>query len=59
MVHFIIIKKILLFLIPIFLFYFLRKMGKRKQSKKKSRLNGFDKSKIVEGEIIDESSRNC
>jgi len=46
MIQFIIIKKILLFLTPIFFFYFLRKMGKRENLKKKSHLSEFDKSKI-------------
>ena len=58
MIQFIIIKKILLFLTPIFFFYFLRKMGKRENLKKKSHLSEFDKSKIVEGEIVDENSSN-
>ena len=58
MIPFVIIRKILLFLAPIFLFYFLRKMGKRVQPKRKSHLSDFDKEKIVEGEIVDEGSRN-
>jgi len=58
MIQFIIIKKILLFLTPIFFFYFLRKMGKRKQSKRKSYLSNFDKEKIIDGEIVDENSSN-
>ena len=58
MIQFIIIKKILLFLTPIFLFYFLRKMGKRKQFKRKSYLSNFDKEKIIDGEIVDENSSN-
>jgi len=58
MIQFIIIKKILLFLAPIFLFYFLRKMGKREQSKRKSYLSNFDKEKIIDGEIVDENSSN-
>ena len=48
-----IIKKLLLFLAPIFLFYFLRKMGKRENLKKKSHLSEFDKGNIIEGEIVD------
>lgn len=54
MIPLIIIKKILLFLAPLFVLYLLRKMGKREQSKKKSHLSNFDKEKIVEGEIVDE-----
>ena len=53
MIQFIIIKKILLFLVPIFLFYFLRKMGKGEQPKRKSHLPDFDKEKIVDGEIVE------
>jgi len=58
MIQFIIIKKILLFLAPLFAFYLLRKMGKGGQLGRKSKLSDFDKSQIVEGEIIDESSGN-
>lgn len=58
MIQFIIIKKILLFLAPMFLFYFLRKMGKGRQLGRKSKLSDFDKSQIVEGEIVDENSSN-
>ena len=58
MIPLIIIKKILLFLTPIFLFYFLRKMGKREQSNRKSYLSNFDKEKIIDGEIVDENSSN-
>lgn len=58
MIPLIIIKKILLFLAPLFVFYLLRKMGKREQSKKKSHQSNFDKEKIVEGEIVDENSSN-
>ena len=53
MIPLLIIKKILLLLAPIFLFYFLRKMGKGGQLGRKSKLSEFDKSKIVEGEIVD------
>ena len=54
MIQFIVIKKILLFLAPLFLFYLLRKIGKREQPKKKSHLSDSDKEKIVEGDIVDE-----
>ncbi len=55
MIQFIIIRKVLLSLVPLILFYLLRKMG-NKQPKRKSHLSEFDKSQIVEGEIVDESS---
>ena len=66
MIQFIIIRRILLSLAPIFLFYLLRKMGKERQPKKKSQLSDVDpstglrtsKSQIVEGEIIEESNSN-
>ncbi len=54
MIQLIIIRKVLLFLAPVFLFYFLRKMGKGGQLGRKSHLFDFDKEKIVEGEIVDE-----
>ena len=54
MIPLLIIKKVLLFLAPIFLFYFLRKMGNKQQPKRKSHLFDFDKEKIVEGEIVDD-----
>lgn len=64
MIPFIIIKKILLSLAPLVLFYLLRKMGNKQKPKRKSHLSEFDpstplrasKDKIVEGEVIDESS---
>ena len=58
MIQIIIIRKVLLSLVPLILFYLLRKMGKRENLKKKSHLSEFDKSKIVEGEIVDENSSN-
>lgn len=58
MIPFIVIRKILLSLVPLFFFYLLRKIGKRGEPKKKSHLSDFDKEKIVEGEIVDESSSN-
>jgi len=58
MIPLLIIKKLLLFLVPIFLFYFLRKMGNKQQPKRKSHLSNFDKEKIIDGEIVDESSSN-
>jgi len=53
MIQFIIIKKILLFLAPLLFFYFLRKIGNKHQSKRKSYLSNFDKEKIIDGEIVD------
>jgi hypothetical protein len=58
MIPFIIIRKVLLSLVPLILFYLLRKIGNKRQPKRKSHLSEFDKSQIVEGEIVDESSRN-
>ena len=58
MIQIIIIRKVLLSLVPLILFYLLRKMGKRENLKKKSHLFDFDKEKIVEGEIVDENSSN-
>ncbi|MEK7186708.1 MAG: hypothetical protein AAB690_00055 [Patescibacteria group bacterium] len=54
MIQFFVIRKILLSLVPLFLFYLLRKIGKREQPKRKSHLSDFDKEKIVEGDIVDE-----
>lgn len=58
MIQFIIIRKILLSLVPLILFHLFRKMGNKQQLKRKSHLSEFDKEKIVEGEIVDESSSN-
>ncbi|MDP3998832.1 MAG: hypothetical protein Q8P89_04435 [bacterium] len=58
MIPLLIIRKILFSFAPIFLFYLLRKMGNKQQPKRKSPLFEFDKSRIVEGEIVDESSSN-
>ena len=57
MIQFFIIRKVFLSLVPLILFYLLGKMG-RKQLKKKSYLSELDKNQIIEGEIVDESSRN-
>ena len=48
-----ILRKILLSLVPLALFYLLRKMGKE-QPKQKSHLSDFEKSRIVEGEIVED-----
>ena len=63
MIPLIIIKKILLTLVPLILFYLFKKMIKNQEPKKGSQLPEFDpstglrasKSKIVEGEIVDEN----
>ena len=48
-----IIRRVLLPLVPLVLFYLLKK-GVKKDSKKKFSLSDFDKNKIVEGEIVKE-----
>ena len=48
-----IIRRVLLSLVPLVLFYLLKK-GVKKDSKKKFSLSDFDKNKIVEGEIVKE-----
>lgn len=50
---FLIIRKIVIALVPLVLFYLLKK-GEKKDIKKKSSLSDFDKSKIMEGEIVKE-----
>jgi len=55
MIPFILIKKILVSLTPLALFYILRKVAKGQQlPKRKSHPPDFDKSRIVEGEIVEE-----
>ena len=58
MIPFVIIRKIFLYIVPLVLFYLLRKMIKNQEPKGGSRLPDFDKEKIVEGKIINENSRN-
>jgi len=53
MIPIFIIRKVLLSLVPLIFFYLLRKIGKREQPSTPLRAS---KSKIVEGEIVDESS---
>lgn len=48
-----ILRKIVIALAPLALLYLLRKK-EEKTTKRKSSLSGFDKSKIVEGEIVKE-----
>lgn len=52
MIPFSFFRKILLTLAPLAIFYLLKK-NKKEFPKKKSTLSSFDKSKIVEGEIVD------
>ena len=48
-----ILRKVLLSLVPLVLFYLSRKITKG-QTERKSQLSDFDKSRIVEGEIVEE-----
>jgi len=50
MIPLVIVRKIVLFLAPLVLFYVLRKIGKKPQGK--SHQSNIDKSHIVEGEIV-------
>ena len=52
-----ILRKILLSLVPLVLFYLLRRMTKEQLLKRKSHLHDFDKSQIVEGEIVEELAK--
>ena len=58
MIPLVIIRKIFLSIVPLVLFYLLRKMIKNQKPKRKSNLPDFDKEKIIEGKIINENSRN-
>jgi len=52
-----IIRRVLLPLVPLVLFYLLRKVVKTQSfPKKKSHLPGFDTCRVVEGEIMEEKS---
>jgi len=53
MIPLVILRKVLLSLLPLALFYLLRKMAKR-QTERKSQLPDFDKSQIIEGEVVEE-----
>ncbi len=53
MIPFILVRKILLSLAPLVIFYLLRKMSKNKP-KRKSYLSDFDRDKIIDGEIVEE-----
>lgn len=50
MIPIVIVKKILLFLVPFVILYFLRKIGKKQRGK--SHIQSIDKNNIVEGEIL-------
>ncbi|OGH46911.1 MAG: hypothetical protein A3G66_03835 [Candidatus Levybacteria bacterium RIFCSPLOWO2_12_FULL_39_17] len=58
MIPFVIIRKIFLSIVPLVLFYLLRKVIKNQEPKRKSHLSEFDKNQIIEGKIVDENSRN-
>ena len=50
-----IIRKILVSIAPLALFYLLRKIARNQQvPKRQSHTAGFDKSQVVEGEIVEE-----
>jgi len=49
------IRKILVSIAPLALFYLLRKVARNQHvPKRKTHSSGFDKSQIVEGEIVEE-----
>lgn len=49
------LRKILVSIAPLALFYLLRKVAKDQHlPKRKTHSSGFDKSQIVEGEIVEE-----
>mgnify|MGYP001592192668 CR=1 FL=1 len=55
MILFTLVRKILVSLAPLALFYLLRKVARKQQlPKKKSHPSGFDTSRIVDGEIVEE-----
>ena len=57
MIAFALIRKILVSIAPLALFYLLRKIARNQHvPKRKSYTAGFDKSQIVEGEIVEEKS---
>ena len=57
MIPLVILRKILFSLVPLALFYLLRKIAKG-QAERKSQLPDFDKSRIVDGEIVEENDKN-
>ena len=55
MIAFALIRKILVSIAPLALFYLLRKVARNQHVRKKQpHTAGFDTSKIVEGEIVEE-----
>ena len=55
MIPFALIRKVLVSLAPLALFYLLRRVARKQHlPKKKSHPFDFDKSKVVEGEIVEE-----
>lgn len=51
------IRRALLPFVPLVLFYLLRKVAReRLLPKRKSHSSGFDKSQVVEGEVVEEKS---
>ena len=55
MTPFTLVRKILVSLVSLALFYLLRKVAREQHlPKRKSHLSGFDPSRIVEGEIVEE-----
>lgn len=55
MIPFAIIRRILLSIAPLALFYLLRKVASKQHlPKRKSHLSGFDTSQVVEGEIVED-----
>jgi len=49
-----VVRRVLLPFVPLALFYLLRKVSKKHLPKRKFHPSDFDKSKIVEGEIVEE-----
>jgi hypothetical protein len=55
MIPFVLIRKMLVSIAPLALFYLLRKVARdQRLPKRNSHTAGFDKSQIVEGEIVEE-----
>ncbi len=51
-----IVRKILLSFAPLVLFYLFKKIAKE-QPKRKSHLSDFDKSQVIDGEIVEEKRK--
>ena len=55
MIPFTLIRKMLVSIVPLALFYLLRRVARGQHlPKRQSHSSGFDKSRIVEGEIVEE-----